>query len=129
MNKDLVIEDLIYNVLKWCQQHISFNKNRNEHLLNNKIIVEKCISCFDNFKNNTSKDYLNYLKMLSEEYVSTKKKAVNPYYQGLHYKDNTFFYWRHSQHIDFEKSISLSELETELSTIKVQRRKSEKYIF
>ena len=127
MNKDLVIEDLIYNVLKWCQQHISFNKNRNEHLLNNKIIVEKCISCFDNFKNNTSMDYLNYLKMLSEEYVSTKKKAVNPYYQGLHYKDNTFFYWRHFQHIDFDKSISLSELETELSTIKVQRRKSEKY--
>lgn len=124
MNVNLVIEDLIYNVLKWCQQHISFNKKRNEHLLNNKIIVTKCITCYDNFKNNTDKEYREYLKMIKNRFVSSKKKAVNPYFQGSHIKDNTFFYWRNYQRLDLvSEHVSMSELEKELSTIKTERKR------
>ena len=130
MNNDIVIEDLIYNVFKWVDKHISFNKEKNGHILNGKMIVEKCIACFDNFKNNKSKEYIGYLNGIKEEFVSTKKKAPNPYYYALHYQNNTFFYWRNFQLIDSifksKSNISLSDLIKELSKIKVERNKAVK---
>ena len=130
MNKDLVIEDLIYNVLKWTDMHLSHNKKINEHVLNNKIIIEICINCFCNFKENKNEKYKGYLNRIKTEFVSTLKKAINPYYYALHYQDNTFFYWCNSKLIDStfksKPDISLSDLKKELSAIKVERNKAVK---
>lgn len=127
MNKDIVIEDLIYNVFKWANMHISFNKKRNVHVLNGKMIVEKCIACFDNFENNKSKEYTGYLNGIKKKYVSKTKKAPNPYYYALHYQDNSFFYWRNFQQIDAafnsKPDISLTDLKKGLANIKIERNR------
>ncbi|EKJ89319.1 hypothetical protein QR305_01001 [Bacteroides finegoldii] len=128
MNKDIVIEDLIYNVFRWVNMHISFNKKKNDNILNGKLILEKCIACFDNFKNNKSINYLGYLNRLRQEFVSKIKKAPNPYYYALHYQNNTFFYWHNFQLIDSaftsKPDISLTDLKKELAKIKVERNKN-----
>lgn len=90
MNKNITTEDLVYNVFRWCKEHISFNKTINNHILSNKKIIELCMETYNRFHSPHSPEYDNYLDSLKKKYRSAKKNYINPYYFGLHFDDDTY---------------------------------------
>lgn len=91
MNNSMVPEDLIYNVFNWCNEHINFNKTVNNHILNNKIIIQLCLETYNKFHNLHSTEYDLHLDKLKNKYRSSgRKNNINPYYFRLHIDDDTF---------------------------------------
>jgi len=90
MNEVITPEDLVYNVFRWCHEHVSFNKGINNHILNNKNFVQICIETYKKFHNPHSPEYEKHLANLRKKYKSDRKNYINPYYFGLHFDDDTY---------------------------------------
>ena len=126
MNNNITIEDLIYNVFVWCNEHVNFSVKTN-HALTNPDIILICKGEFYKFYNyhiaTQVKDYEEAISMIKSKYHHGKRKCINQYYCGTIENKHTFFYMNYKDKFpDNVEEIKYKDLCSEFDNINIKRR-------